>query len=377
LYKNFTRNLYILLNKGSIYIIRHIIRQFALAWERVKQECFNLFEVYDLSFSASVKNELCRTEASERCCMLSELAAVMRISGNIEFAGENAVNIKITTENAAFARRVFSLVKVLLNIYPEVSIKRAKKLKKHVTYTIVVGLPRADQLMEAVGIGSKGEKGGHPADESPVNSECPVNIKKLLKKKCCRKAYLRGAFLASGSITNPEKTYHVEITTHNLNIALDLVKLMSAYGLNAKVVKRKGSFVTYLKEGENIVDFLNIIGAHSALLELENVRILKEMRNNVNRIVNCETANLEKTVNASVRQIENIKFIRDEIGFDNLPKGLKEIAELRLKYTDASLKELGEMLAPPLGKSGVNHRLRKLDIIAEKGREMQDGRKDC
>ena len=130
-------------------------------------------------------------------------------------------------------------------------------------------------------------------------------------------------------------------------------------------LNEKNSFIIYIKEGEQIVDLLNIVGAHTSLLELENIRIMKEMRNNVNRLVNCETANLSKTVNAAVRQVESIKLIQNSIGLQRLPKNLQEVAELRLSYPDESLKELGEMLDPPVGKSGINHRLRKIEKIAE------------
>jgi len=291
-------------------------------------------------------------DVEDSCCSISELAAVIRTSGVIKFISPDEMNIKIVTENAAFARRVFSLIKKLCNISPEVIIRKSKKLKKHTSYIVVVTAAMgAKKLLDIV---------NRPADESGI-----------IKGVCCKKAYLRGAFLAGGSISDPEKTYHLEITNHSLDLAVELNKLMNTFDLNPKIVKRKGSYVSYLKEGENIVDFLNIIGAHSALLELENIRILKEMRNSVNRIVNCETANLEKTVNASLRQVENIKYIRDNIGFENLPENLREIAEIRLKYNDANLKELGEMLNPPLGKSGVNHRLRKLDRIAENHRKLK------
>lgn len=312
-----------------------------------------------MSFSSTVKNELCRLDIDRQCCMLAELAAVIRISGNVKFAGNDKVNIKITTENAAFARRVFTTIRKLYNICPKVTTRKSKKLKKHVTYILVITTSlETGKLLSSIGI--KLEQ-----DEGKEILCYDLNPKRLFRNSCCRKAYLRGAFLSGGSISDPEKTYHLEITNHNYDLALELNRLMEGYNLKPRIIKRKGNFVSYLKEGENIVDFLNIIGAHSALLELENVRILKEMRNNVNRIVNCETANLEKTVNASLRQIENIKYIRDHIGFDVLPKNLREVAELRLMYSDASLKELGQMLTPCLGKSGVNHRLRKLDKIAE------------
>lgn len=304
-------------------------------------------------------------EFSGNCCLISEFAAVVRVSGTIKVLSSNEISVRIITENAAFARRIFSMVKRLYNIYPEVVIRKSKKLKKHTSY--IIAMTSQSIIREIMDNSGVLYKAG--ADLKLVDWE--LFHKRRLKSNCCRKAYLRGAFLAGGSISDPEKTYHLEITNHDMYLADEICSLVNKFELNAKVIKRKGNYVTYLKEGENIVDFLNIIGAHSALMELENVRILKEMRNNVNRVVNCETANLEKTVNASVRQVDNIKYIRDNIGFDSLPNNLQEIAELRLAFSDVNLKELGQMLNPPLGKSGVNHRLRKLDEIAENVRKLK------
>jgi len=319
-----------------------------------------------LSFSSSVKNELSRIDINKSCCLLSELSAVLRVSGVTKVSGGGKLYIKIVTENAAFARRVFSLVKKQYNVYPEVIIRKSKKLRKHTSYILLMLDPvLVKQLLDVSCI---------ECNLSPGNGwqEQYNSIENRINEFCCKKAYLRGAFLAGGSISDPEKTYHLEITTRNLHIANELEMIMNGFNLNPKVIMRKNNYIVYLKEGENIVDFLNIIGAHTALLELENIRILKEMRNNVNRIVNCETANLGKTVDASLRQVTNIKYIRDNIGFEKLPPGLRDVAELRLAYSDASLKELGEMLNPPLGKSGVNHRLRKLDRIAENHKEAKE-----
>jgi len=307
-----------------------------------------------VSFSSTVKNELCRLEMNDKCCLLAELISVMRISGTIIREEDSLPKIRIVTENAAFARRLYTNIRKTRNMHPEVIIRKGRKFKKHVSYIIVITASEDVWNMLRETETSQGDR--------------RFQIKKLLENNCCRRTYLRGAFLASGSISDPEKAYHLEITTHKREHAEEISSLMESFNLNSKIIKRKGYYVVYLKEGENIVDFLNIIGAHTALLELENIRILKEMRNNVNRIVNCETANLDKTVNASLRQIENIEYIRDNIGFDKLPETLREMAELRLKYTDASLRELGEKLNPPLGKSGVNHRLRKLEQIAEEAR---------
>ncbi len=187
----------------------------------------------------------------------------------------------------------------------------------------------------------------------------------LLKNNENIRAFIRGAFLGGGSISDPGKTYHMEFVTNNEDFAESLKDLINELGFNCKVVSRKNNYVVYLKESEQISDLLSIIGAHSALLSLQNTKVVKAMRNNVNRIVNCETANLSKTVNAAVRQIENIRFIQDTVGINSLPDNLQEIASIRLEYEDMTLKELGEMLDPPISKSGVNHRLRKLEEIAE------------
>jgi len=308
--------------------------------------------VYALSFSLTVKNELCRIEMADKCCLASELEGVINTNGILK-KEQRGLYIQLTTENSAFARRVFSIIKVLYKVNPQVAIRKSKRLKKHVLYS--VSMPVNDSLKNNImqyENSSLNTAHSLPADGNKANS-------------CCKRAYLRGAFLAGGSISDPEKTYHLEISCRTRATAVELKKLINSFGLNSKIIKRKSGFITYLKEGENIADFLNIIYAHNALLEFENIRILKEMRNNVNRIVNCETANLEKTVNASVRQVEKIKYIKEHIGLENLPDSLREIAELRLKYSDANLVELGKMLNPPLGKSGVNHRLRKLERIAE------------
>lgn len=319
-----------------------------------------------MSFSSTVKNELCRLEHIDSGCLISELAATLCLNGAAAVVPGSEPNIRITTENAAFARRIYSNIKKLCDIYPEVAIRKSKKLKKHVSYMLfITSAIGSAKLLERTGVALETALEGQPP-------ELVLTGKNSLKRQCCRKAFLRGAFLAGGSISDPEKTYHLELTSRTRPQAQELSRILNTFRLNARIIKRKGSYVTYLKEGENIVDFLNIIGAHTALMELENVRILKGMRNTVNRIVNCETANLGKTVDASLRQVENIRYIAENIGLNRLPEGLRDIAEVRLEYSDANLVELGQHLSPPLGKSGVNHRLRKLDQIAEKYRDQMD-----
>ena len=191
----------------------------------------------------------------------------------------------------------------------------------------------------------------------------------VVQNVCCKRAFIRGAFLSAGSISDPEKFYHFEITCASMRKAKQLQGLMASFDIEARIVLRKRYFVVYVKEGNQIADLLQIIEAPVALMELENIRIVKEMRNSVNRQVNCETANINKTVSAAVKQMEDIRYIQDTIGLESLPENLQEMARVRLERPEATLKELGEALEPPVGKSGVNHRLRKLSLMAEDLRE--------
>ncbi len=284
------------------------------------------------------------------------------MSGTINIGNKAGMGFKVLTENPAIARRTFTLIKSIFGKQTEIMVKKNNSLKKNNVYIVSITpeIGAKDILIEA-GILHESKDG-----ELGLFSEISPSI---IKNDCCRRAYLRGAFLGGGSISNPEKTYHMEFVSSTIEQAEDLMKLINSFSPNAKVIQRKNSYVVYLKEGNQIIDILSIIGAHTALLELENVRIYKEVRNNVNRLVNCETANLNKTVDAAVRQIESIKLIKEKCGLKRLSESLREVAELRLNYPDISLKEMGEMLSPPIGKSGVNHRLRKIEKIAEELRD--------
>jgi DNA-binding protein WhiA len=208
-------------------------------------------------------------------------------------------------------------------------------------------------------------------NEGNIREEMAAAQNLVIQNTCCKRAFLRGIFLAGGSISDPEKSYHLEIVTQSFKKAGQLCEIIKAFEIDARIVKRKRSYVVYLKDSSQIVDFLNVCEAHVALMELENVRIMKEMRNSINRQVNCEAANIGKTIRASVRQMDDICLIRDKRGLESLPENLIEIAQLRLAYPDASLKELGDRANPPIGKSGVNHRLRRLSEIAEQIRDSQ------
>ncbi|MDP9750486.1 DNA-binding protein WhiA [Thermoanaerobacter pentosaceus] len=316
-----------------------------------------------MSFSSNTKDELAKIYPEDKESKIAELAALIRTIGSVSIYGNGKISLTFTTENASVARLVFKLIKDLFGIIPETMVRRGRYLKKTLSYLIFVPDTKiAEEILGKVKILNY-EK-GHIKLNYGID-------KKIVKNTKAKKAYLRGAFLGGGSISDPEKAYHMEFITHNLEHGKDLSKLINSFDLNSKVIARKNSYVVYLKEGEQIVDVLNIIGAHSALLNLENIRVYKEMRNNVNRIVNCETANLTKTINASLRQIESINYIKETVGLDYLPPNLKEVAELRINYPDLSLKELGQMLVPPVGKSGVNHRLRKIEEISNKLKERR------
>lgn len=308
-----------------------------------------------MSFSSKVKREICHYADMPYEEALAELSAIMKVSGTLAFNGRK-LSFRITTENPALARLTFTLLKEHFSIHSRLMVKKSNSLKKNNIYMVLI--------TEDMGVKTLLDKTGILRNIDGVMSLDYTIDQSMVKEESAAKAYIRGSFLGGASISNPEKTYHLEFVTHREEYAIDLSKLINRFGLNSKVIQRKNAYIVYLKEGEQIVDLLNIIGAHSSLLELENIRIVKEMRNNVNRLVNCETANLSKTVNAAVRQVESIKLIRDSIGLGRLPDNLREIAELRLQYPDESLKELGEMLEPPVGKSGVNHRLRKIEKIA-------------
>ena len=309
-----------------------------------------------MSFSAKVKGELGRYTEMSREEALAQISAMMKVSGTIGFNGKG-LSFKITTENPTSARLVFTLLKEHFQIHSKLMVKKSNSLKKNNIYMVVI-----DEEMGVRGLLK--DTGIFKEVDGGITLDYRID-EKMVETDDEKRAYIRGAFLGGGSVTNPEKNYHLEFVTHSEEYAQDLCELINSCGLNSKVIQRKNSFIVYIKEGEQIVDILNIMGAHSCLLELENIRIMKEMRNNVNRLVNCETANLSKTVNAAVRQVESIKFIQSKTGLKRLPQNLREIAELRLEYPDESLKELGEMLDPPVGKSGVNHRLRKIEKIAE------------
>ncbi len=288
-----------------------------------------------MSFSSDVKNELCELQNGNRHCDIAETAAFINTIGMIK----NGI-VSVKSESAAAIGRFCRLVYGILGHSPEAFCKSK-------TYYAEISHDAAQKLMLVTGCGSEVVSG------------------LVVQSECCKRAYIRGAFMTGGSLSNPEKVYHMEFTNNSKPLSDALCGIINTFNLNAKVLKRKSQYIVYLKEGENIVDLLNIMGAHASLLNMENVRILKDMRNTVNRAVNCETANLSKTVSSAQKQINDIKYIQGTMGLGYLDEQLEEVARVRIDNPSATLKEIGTMLSPPVGKSGVNHRLRKISRIAE------------
>ena len=313
-----------------------------------------------MTYALLAKNELARREFGARCCQCAELAAFIRMGGNIQISGRR-LTLNVVTSNPAVARRIFTLFKNVFNLSSEIIVRKKIKLKKNNVYLIRISeQSKVKEVLSCLGL----MEGGILIRELDSS---------ISKRKCCRRSYLRGAFLAAGSVSNPESSYHLEIYTDYREQAEQLVSLIETFNLKPKITTRKNGFLVYIKDSEQIVVLLNIIGAHSALLNFENIRIVKGIRNSINRLVNFETANVNKTVDAAVKQSEYIKLIDRAVGVDSLPAPLRELAELRLQHPEASLQELGELLAPPLGKSGVNHRMRKLEKMA---RQLTRGSKE-
>ncbi|MDF2944617.1 MAG: hypothetical protein K0S01_3475 [Herbinix sp.] len=326
-----------------------------------------------MSFSKDVKEELSLQVSSARHCKLAELAAILSYEGRIIHVGSKNY-LKLQTENLVVARKYFTLIRKTFNINIDVSVKTNTNLNKNCMYTLVIrNSDTVTQIMQATKLPlSVRFLGENLKDGEKFIDEIGLASQQITQNACCKRAFIRGAFLSSGSMSDPKKAYHFEIVVSDYDKAEQLRDMIQTFSVDAKIVMRKKNYVVYIKEGSQIVDLLNVMEAHVALMDLENVRILKEMRNSINRQVNCEAANISKTVVAASKQIDDITYIRDNVGLGDLADGLEDIARIRIEYPEASLKELGAMLLPPIGKSGVNHRLRKLSMIADQLREHKE-----
>lgn len=297
-----------------------------------------------MSFSAEVKKELCAVHADQPCCRAAEAYGLLEYGHAF-----TAAQISLYTEQETVARLYLDRIDEICGIRP----MQQTTAKLNTFYIVTVSRPEDRRRIF--------DRFGHNMSDITVrfnraNLECDA----------CPFAYLRGAFLSCGAVTNPSSSYHLEFSVPYFNLSRDLLTLLLELGLSAKMIRRKGSYVIYLKESEQIEDCLTMMGAVAASLELMNIKIMKDIRNTANRITNCESANIDKTVAAAAVQIEAVRKISRCGGLQNLPENLREIAQLRLDNPDMSLRELGENLTEPLSRSGVNHRLRRIVELADK-----------
>ena len=330
-----------------------------------------------MSFSTKVKEEIAKHSSHSRHCQIAELLALLLATGEVIF-DDGQVRLIMRPENPLIGDKICRLIDQLFE----------KKIEyvRHSKYIEIQDDSMVEKVLQMVKLSDyvdymeedwldDDELSGIDEDEIVYVSSHGVSLqnchfpKQVVQKDCCKKAFVRGIFLAAGAVNDPQKAYHFEIVVHNREMAQSVQEVIKSFSLDAKIVKRKKYYVVYLKEGSMIVDILNVMEAYVGLMDMENVRILKDMRNDINRRVNCETANIKKTVNAARRQIEDIEYIERTKGLRYLNDSLRSLAEIRLEEPDANLAELGQMLNPPVSKSGVNHRLRKISSIANALRE--------
>ncbi|MGE5542083.1 MAG: DNA-binding protein WhiA [Bacillota bacterium] len=303
-----------------------------------------------MSFSHDVKDELARVYPRKDCCKRAELGAIVRAAGTLGVGSGRRLHVVVSTEHPAVARKAFKLFKDL-GVRPEFIVVKQSRLRKASRYIVRLGHGDAEALLDQMGFAKHGR----------LNYGIPPS---MAARSCCTRAYLRGFFLGRGSVLSPATGNHLEMITKHEEQASDIQRLLKSLKIGASVIWRKADSVVYVKEGEQMARLLNLLGAHASLLRYEDVRVMKDVKNRVNRLVNMETANIEKIADAGIRQVRDITSIRASIGLERLPQSLRSVALARLNHPEVSLEELGALMDPPLTKSAVNHRLRRIHKIA-------------
>ncbi len=310
-----------------------------------------------MSFSSQAKEEMIRLPLERDCCILSELSAITQTSGSLGFLGGGRFSVTYQVENAALARRIFRMLKEGLALSPKLHVVEHSRLGGRRTCVLTVEEGDARRLLEVLDMMETSADGS-----SILKRTVP---RPQMNRQCCRKAYLRGAFLGAGSMTSPEKNYHLEWVAADETLAQTLERVLDKTEIHPHTQLRRGQTVVYLKSAQQIVDVLALMGASQAVMDMENVRITRQLRGQANRAANCDVHNTEKTMNASEQQLHAIEVIREKKGLNSLSPALRQIARLRMENAEVSLEELGQMLDPPIGKSGVNHRMRRLIALAQ------------
>ncbi|MDD7718301.1 MAG: DNA-binding protein WhiA [Eubacteriaceae bacterium] len=310
-----------------------------------------------MSFAAETKNELSRLVPEKKCCQLAEIAGFLRVSGSIRLAGGGRFKIVTATDNPAVARHYKRLIKEYFNVETALEIGDSQGPKKGHVYMLTIDPDmHSEQILRETGILLVKEGNNFISDGIYTS---------LIRSKCCKKSYLRGMFMGSGTMNDPSKGYHLEFVCPTQTLATDLRKMINSFiDLTSKVVKRKDKYIVYMKSSENICDTLSIMGANAQRLRFDEVVLNKGIVNATVRLTNCDNANTDRTLDASSRQIACIRKIEKLKGLDSLPPKLRQAALLRLEYPEASLIQLGEMMNPPMKKSGINNRFKKIEEIA-------------
>ena len=316
-----------------------------------------------MSFASDARAEIARDLPAEKCCARSEFAAALLAAGGIAFLGKNRYSLSLVTEDAPVARHFFALLKRHFDVTCEIRTLRASGLNgQHIRYQVLVPEERVQMLLAELQL----------LDEHYLFNIRTSPADGLFRYSCCRAAFLKGAFLLCGAASNPEKAYHLEFATPNADFAVSVQNMLQYFEISAKNINRKTKNVVYLKGGDQISAVFSVLGANNAVLALENIRVKKDMRNYINRQINCDSSNINRVVQSAEEKLQDIRYIDEQIGLDKLPASLREIAEVRLNNPATSLSGLGDLMTPPLGKSGVNARLRRISEIANKLRSGEE-----
>ena len=316
-----------------------------------------------MGFSTDAKSELMRTPCQKACCARAELNAFFLMAGNVSLRGFGSYALSMSSENAAVVRYAYTQLKQLTDVTPQLRTAKTTQLGEHVRYQLLLEGEDAWKVLSHLDL----------LDEKSLLGIRREPSRSLLKKECCRKAYLRGAFLTNGWVNLPDRAYHLEFALQEERHAQILEDLLAEFQIRAGRALRKSQWVVYVKDYEQLSSCLGLLGAYQAYMALENAYILKQLHNSLNRQMNCDDSNTDKTARAAAGQLADIEYIREHGGLEQMPLPLRQIAEARINNPDANLGELGTLVVPPIGKSGVNNRLRRLGAFAAKLREKQDG----
>ena len=315
-----------------------------------------------MSFASDVRGELARVPVEDTCCARSELTAALLCSGGIAWRGKGRYVVTITAPQASIVRRYFAMLKRFYGIIGQIRALSGDALNNQTRYQLVLPEEETPELLKALEL----------LDDGALFGLRTLPVAEIVRYSCCKKAFIRAAFMMCGAVSHPDKDYHIEIASPTEDLAAFIARQMEEFDIEARRTVRRSKHVIYLKRAEDISDMLSLLGAGRAMMAFENIRVKKEVSNRVNRQLNCDSSNINRVMNAAEAQIRDIRYIDEELGLDKLPRSLRDMAFTRADNPEMPLTELGELMDPPLGKSGVSARLRRLSSIADKLRSGEE-----